>query len=200
MMKLELYTKWGTLWNPQRNGIVERKHQHLLNVTRSLLFQSNLPSIFWSYALIHFVVLINCIPTPFLGNKTPYEVLYETLYDITSLRVFGCLCFTSTIAANEKKLDPRVVTSSFFWDLSQTQKDMSLLTLRLEPFLSLEMSFFMKIVFLSLSKINLIPLQSYLCHLIPLILIGLVTFPRNHQLIIILLNLLPLFLILILYK
>nr|KYP72108.1 Retrovirus-related Pol polyprotein from transposon TNT 1-94 [Cajanus cajan] len=32
---------------PQQNGIVERKHQHLLNVTISLLFQENLPSIIW---------------------------------------------------------------------------------------------------------------------------------------------------------
>ena len=126
MMKLELYTKWGTLWNPQRNGIVERKHQHLLNVTRSLLFQSNLPSIFWSYALIHSVVLINCIPTPFLGNKTPYEILYETLYDITSLRVFGCLCFTSTITANRKKLDPKAATSIFLGFKPNTKRYVTL--------------------------------------------------------------------------
>ena len=56
---------------PQHNEIVERKHPHLLNVTRSLLFQSNLPTVFWSYALIHSDVLINCMPSPFLGNQTP---------------------------------------------------------------------------------------------------------------------------------
>ena len=95
---------------PQDNGIVERKHQHLLNVTRSLLFQSNLPSIFWSYVLVHFAVLVNCMPTSFLHNKTPYENLYGTTYDIDSLKVFGCLCFSSTLTRNRKKLDPRVAT------------------------------------------------------------------------------------------
>lgn len=31
----------------QQNGIVERKYKHLLQVARSLMFQSNLPKMFW---------------------------------------------------------------------------------------------------------------------------------------------------------
>ena len=38
---------------PEQNGIVKRKHQQLLNVTRALLFQANLPHSFWCFALIH---------------------------------------------------------------------------------------------------------------------------------------------------
>jgi hypothetical protein len=52
--------------NPQQNGRVERKHQHLLNVGRSLLFQSKLPKKFWSYALVHTTFIINRVITPLL--------------------------------------------------------------------------------------------------------------------------------------
>ncbi|WVZ06452.1 hypothetical protein V8G54_019798 [Vigna mungo] len=92
---------------PQQNGIVERKHQHLLNVTRALLFHSNLPHSFWNFAVLHGTYLMNCIPTPFLNNKTPFQKLYGHPCDISALKVFGCLCYISTLTSNRKKLDPR---------------------------------------------------------------------------------------------
>ncbi|WVY98655.1 hypothetical protein V8G54_030806 [Vigna mungo] len=98
---------------PQQNGIVERKHQHFLNVTRSLLSQANLPIIFWCFAAEYATLLINCMPTPLLNNATPYEKLNGKLYDISVLHVFGCLCYVSTLAANRKKLDARVVPGVF---------------------------------------------------------------------------------------
>ncbi|XP_058000801.1 uncharacterized protein LOC131179102 [Hevea brasiliensis] len=90
---------------PQQNAIVERKHQHILNVARALLFQANLPKIFRSYAVIHSIYLINRLLTPLLNNKSPYEILYTTLPDIHDLRVFGALCFASTLTAHRSKID-----------------------------------------------------------------------------------------------
>jgi len=98
---------------PEQNAIVERKHQHILNVTRALLFQANLPLIFWHFAVLHVVLIINCITTPLLQNMTPYKKLNGTLYDISSLCVFGCLCYSSTITSQRKKLDDRVVSGIF---------------------------------------------------------------------------------------
>jgi len=34
---------------PQQNGVVERKRQRILNITKTLIFQSNLSKLFWNF-------------------------------------------------------------------------------------------------------------------------------------------------------
>lgn len=63
---------------PQQNGIVERKHLHLLNVAQTLLIQANIPLKFWGECVITTAYIINCIPTPTLAFKTPFEILFST--------------------------------------------------------------------------------------------------------------------------
>jgi len=72
---------------PQQNGRVERKHQHILNVAKALLFQSKLPPTFWSYAVLHVVFLINRVSTPLHHNQSPYLVLHNKLPSIDLFKV-----------------------------------------------------------------------------------------------------------------
>jgi hypothetical protein len=98
---------------PQQNARVKRKQQHILNIGRALLFQSKLPKSYWSYVVHHAVFLINRVTTPLLNNKSPFQLLYDIIPDPIVFKVFGSLCFASTLQAHRTKLQPKARKSVF---------------------------------------------------------------------------------------
>ncbi|CAL1373295.1 unnamed protein product [Linum trigynum] len=97
----------------QQNGLVERKHRHVLDLTRALLFHSHVPSGYWVEAVHTFIYLINRQITPTLGQISPYQMLFDRPPDYSRLRVFGCTCFVLLPRAERHKLSPKTVRCVF---------------------------------------------------------------------------------------
>ena len=107
------------VYTPQQNGISERKNRHLLEMTRTLLFQNNVPNNFWSEAVLTATYLINRLPSAILDFKSPIEILYNKKPNINHLKVFGCTCFV-----HKNKIDKLDFTSikTFFVGYSLEKK------------------------------------------------------------------------------
>ncbi|CAL1400598.1 unnamed protein product [Linum trigynum] len=97
----------------QQNGLVERKHRHVLELTRALLFHSHVPNGYWVEAVHTVIYLINRQITPTLGQISPYQMLFDRPPDYSRLRVFGCTCFVLLPRAERHKLAPKTVRCVF---------------------------------------------------------------------------------------
>ncbi|CAM8901857.1 unnamed protein product [Rhodiola kirilowii] len=100
-------------YTPQQNGVVERKHRHILNVARALRLHASVPKCFWGDCVMTAAYIINRTPTPLLGGKAPYEVLFGAAPSLAHMRVFGCLCYVSSIPKFRDKFDPRAYPCVF---------------------------------------------------------------------------------------
>lgn len=80
-------------YTPQHNGIIERKHRHILKVSRALFFQSKVPLRFREECDMCAVHLINRMPLQVHQFVSPYEKLFQESPSLDHLKVFGCCVF-----------------------------------------------------------------------------------------------------------
>jgi histone deacetylase 1/2 len=91
----------------QQNGSAERKHRHIVEVGLALLAHASMPLKFWDEAFLTATYLINIMPSKVINNATPVELLFETVPDYKTLRVFGCACWPNLRPYNSRKLSFR---------------------------------------------------------------------------------------------
>lgn len=90
-----------------QNGVVERKHRHIVDLGLSLLAHASIPLTYWDFAFSTAVYLINRLPTSSLQFDIPLYKLFKQIPDYTFLKVFGCSCFPLMRPYNSHKLDFR---------------------------------------------------------------------------------------------
>lgn len=100
-------------YTPQQNSVVERKHKHLLETAKALVFQSKLPLRYWGECVSTATHFINRFPLNHLKNKCPYELLYDKKPNYDQLRSFGCLCYPTLPKPLRDKLQPRTTPHIF---------------------------------------------------------------------------------------
>ena len=73
---------------PEQSGVVERKHNHIVETTRSLLLSTSIPSDIWGEAILTIVTLINLIPSSHISCISLFEKLYGYAPDYSFLEFF----------------------------------------------------------------------------------------------------------------
>lgn len=100
-------------YTPQQNGVVERKHRHLLKLARSLMIEASLPKKFWSYSLLMATHIINRLLSSILKWRTPYELLYKREPNYSLLKIFGCLSYATNVSPHKTKFEQRAYKCIF---------------------------------------------------------------------------------------
>ncbi|PKA63396.1 Retrovirus-related Pol polyprotein from transposon TNT 1-94 [Apostasia shenzhenica] len=94
---------------PQQNGIAERKNRHILEVARSLLFQTNVPKQFWGEAVLTATYLINRMPSRVLTFESPIQYFQKhfptsKLLTYVPPKIFGCTAFIHVYSQHRENL------------------------------------------------------------------------------------------------
>ncbi|SCV69638.1 BQ2448_2661 [Microbotryum intermedium] len=75
LQKQGIIVEITALYTPEQNGQVERLNGSLMGLVRAMLFDSGLPSSFWSDALSVATFVLNRRPHPRIPNKTAFELI-----------------------------------------------------------------------------------------------------------------------------
>lgn len=108
-------------YRPYQNSVVERKHQHLVNVARSLMYQASIPIQYWGLCVSTAAFLINRTPSKNLKHLTPYELQYKEPPIYATLRTFSCLSYVTTLPSTRTKFT-RIATPCIFMGYSMGYK------------------------------------------------------------------------------
>nr|GEY01920.1 retrovirus-related Pol polyprotein from transposon TNT 1-94 [Tanacetum cinerariifolium] len=90
--------------SPQQNDVVKRRNRTLIKAARTMLIYARAPLFLWAEAVATACFTQNRSIIHVHHEKTPYELLHETLPDLSYFYVFGALCYPTNDSENLRKL------------------------------------------------------------------------------------------------
>lgn len=97
----------------QQNGLVKRKHRHIVEVGLALLANASMPLKFWDQAFLTATYLINLLPSKVINLEALVERLLHGKPNFSSLRIFGFACWLNLRPYNSRKLAFRFIRCTF---------------------------------------------------------------------------------------
>jgi hypothetical protein len=99
-----VYAETTVVYTPNQNGVAERLNRTLIQRTKVMLIDADLPQCVWAEAAAAAAYLHNRSPTK-EGTATPQEVWSGKKQNVGHLKVFGCVAFTHVPHVKRHKLD-----------------------------------------------------------------------------------------------
>jgi len=91
-------------YSPQQNGKAERKNRTLVEMTRCMLCDANMPNKYWGEAILMANHIQNRLPTKATG-RPPCERWYNKLPDLSYMQKFGTTAYILDQDPTRGKLD-----------------------------------------------------------------------------------------------
>jgi hypothetical protein len=95
-----------TPYNPQQNGVAERKTRMIMEVVKTMIRDPDLPMCLWAEAVMTVVYVQNRLSHSALGFKTPKEMFTRKKPEVIHLKIFGYLVFIHIPKEKRNKLEP----------------------------------------------------------------------------------------------
>lgn len=119
--------EWTNPYNPQQNGVTERKNRTIVGAAKAMLYDQDLPRFLSAKACNTTVYIQNRTPHRALGKKTPKGVFTGKKLEVSDLRIFGSMTYCHKPDDKHSKLDqivditfPTSIISVFMNGLSIT--------------------------------------------------------------------------------
>jgi hypothetical protein len=93
-------------YNPQQNGVAERKNRTIIEATKAMIHDQSLPMTLWAEACMTAVYVQNCSHHQSLKIITPEEAFTKEKPEIGHFRIFGCPVYLHVPKEKRSKLEP----------------------------------------------------------------------------------------------